>query len=176
MDNAPFVSVHSPMTSHARVGRARSWVILLLGAVCASCARGSSTPTRQVPPSALRAEDARAPLPRSAALPMEAGTPLRPIATPEGAVGTPALPPFMQPTNTLRCPESFPRGYQFVGTRARDTQELFRTIWLDSLSRGDNVVAMGPDAPRAGEARCIAVGPHRDLNLANWCCREGAQR
>jgi hypothetical protein len=54
---------------------------------------------------------------------------------------------------------------------ARGTPELFRAIWLDGSSRGDNIVEMTPDGPRAATARCIAVGPHRDLDLANWCCR-----
>jgi hypothetical protein len=44
-------------------------------------------------------------------------------------------------------------------------------IWLDGFSRGDNVVEMTAAGPRPAAARCIAVGPHRDLNLANWCCR-----
>jgi hypothetical protein len=77
----------------------------------------------------------------------------------------------MLPATTLRCPAAFPRGYRYVGTAPADTTVLFGLIWLDGMSRGDYVVATSPDAPRASEARCIAIGPHRDLNLLNWCCR-----
>lgn len=69
------------------------------------------------------------------------------------------------------CPASFPHGYRFVGTTPSEAKALFGIVWLDGVSRGDYVVAISPDAKDAAAARCIAIGPHLDLNIVNWCCR-----
>ena len=82
----------------------------------------------------------------------------------------PALPAIMQPASGARCRPPFARGYRFVGSAA-DTATLFRIIWRDGVSRGDYVVVNSDSAPDARVARCIAVGPHRDLNIVDWCCR-----
>jgi hypothetical protein len=70
------------------------------------------------------------------------------------------------------CPQTFPFAYRFVGETEQERADLFRDIWRDGKSRGDFEVAVSADEPRAEQARCIAIGPHRDLNLGNWCCRD----
>jgi hypothetical protein len=79
--------------------------------------------------------------------------------------------PLLRPIGDRGCPPSFPHGYMFVGTTTSDTQQLFKIIWLDGVSRGDYIVATSPDLPKASAARCVTMGPHRDLNLSGWCCR-----
>ncbi|MGC4091776.1 MAG: hypothetical protein QM756_28615 [Polyangiaceae bacterium] len=116
--------------------------LALLAAAC-GCARGA--PARE------RSRDVA-----DAAVPSEA------------AAALPALPAFLRPVESLRCPAEFPRGYQFVGAEA-ETPELLRAVWLDG--RTHDGVALSATSALAVEARCIAVGPHRDLNLASWCCR-----
>jgi hypothetical protein len=53
-----------------------------------------------------------------------------------------------------------------------DSPALRRVIWSDPADAGD-VPVVAAQHPNAAKARCIAVGPHRGLNLANWCCRRG---
>jgi hypothetical protein len=45
-----------------------------------------------------------------------------------------------------------------------------RAVWLDSAPPGLAAV-VSPTEEGAEHARCVAIGPHRDLNLASWCCR-----
>jgi hypothetical protein len=78
---------------------------------------------------------------------------------------------LLAPADGLSCPPAFPHGYRFVGTTESQARQLFQMVWLDGVSRGDYVVPTSPDARDAAAARCFAVGPHRDLNIANWCCR-----
>lgn len=82
-----------------------------------------------------------------------------------------AFSPLLQPAKNPNCPAAFPRGYRYVGTKDSDLKELFRIVWADGVSRGDYIAPISPDAKDASAARCIAVGPHRDFNIANWCCR-----
>jgi hypothetical protein len=79
--------------------------------------------------------------------------------------------PLLQPASNPACPAAFPRAYRYVGTKDSDVKELFRIVWTDGVSRGDYVAPVGPDAKDASAARCIAIGPHRDFNITNWCCR-----
>jgi hypothetical protein len=44
-----------------------------------------------------------------------------------------------------------------------------RAVWLDSPPPG-LIAVVSPTEPGAERARCVAIGPHRDLNLARWCC------
>jgi hypothetical protein len=76
--------------------------------------------------------------------------------------------PLLVPAANPDCPAAFPHGYRFVGRTETDARKLFTLIWLDGKSRGDYVVATAADTPAA---RCFAVGPHRDLNITDWCCR-----
>jgi hypothetical protein len=50
-------------------------------------------------------------------------------------------------------------------------EALDSVIWLTPPNDSD-VPVVDPAHPRAHLARCFAAGPHRDLNLRNWCCRE----
>lgn len=90
-------------------------------------------------------------------------------ATPQERAGS--FSPLLQPAKNLACTAPFPRGYRYVGTKEAEMKELFRIVWLDGVSRGDYVAAISPGAKDAAAARCIAVGPHRDFNITNWCCR-----
>ena len=78
---------------------------------------------------------------------------------------------LLQPAKSMACPAAFPHGYRYVGSKDVDVKELFRIVWLDGVSRGDYVAPISPDAKDASAARCIAIGPHRDFNITNWCCR-----
>ena len=78
---------------------------------------------------------------------------------------------LLQPARNAACPAAFPRGYRYVGTKESDVKALFRIVWIDGVSRGDYVAPVSADAKDAAAARCIAIGPHRDFNIANWCCR-----
>jgi hypothetical protein len=60
-----------------------------------------------------------------------------------------------------------------VGTTESDARQLFKIIWLDGVSRGDYAVPTNLEAANASNARCFAAGPHRDLNISNWCCKDG---
>jgi hypothetical protein len=91
-------------------------------------------------------------------------------AIPDGAA-SPSFSPLLVPTDNRGCPSAFPHGYRFVGSTEAEARQLFKLIWRDGVSRGDYVVATSPTSPHAAAARCFAVGPHRDLNIAAWCCR-----
>jgi hypothetical protein len=132
------------------MGRVAVAIALSMGLFGVTCARG-------VAPSRPAAHEATAATVASPA----------PPAPPHDS----SLSPLLKPVSGLRCPPDFPHAYQFVGTTESEERQLFRIIWLDGVSRGNNVVATQADAPNASEARCLAVGPHRDLNIANWCCR-----
>ncbi|MES1206465.1 MAG: hypothetical protein ABUS79_11050 [Pseudomonadota bacterium] len=179
MNEPRSVSARHPRRASAAGWRAWLAALLFGGAACAGCARGSTAPPRQVEPPPPPREEAVPPAARPAKAAQAraadtAGAAGGAEATDDAAAAAPAaLPPFLRPTKAIRCPDAFPRGYRFAGAAGRDTQELFRIIWRDGISRGDNIVALAPDDPRAPDARCIAAGPHRDLNLANWCCRAG---
>ena len=62
--------------------------------------------------------------------------------------------------------------FSFAYTRrvqvdAKDSR-LQKAIWRNTPK---NYVPVSPTDPNISDAMCYASGPHRGLNLANWCCR-----
>jgi hypothetical protein len=138
-----------------RVERGRlAWSFVIAGLLCSiwpGCSRNgrqiTTTPVARTPTASVTSVDAA-----SAAAALAA----RPFA------------PLLVPAANPDCPAAFPHGYRFVGKTETDAQRLFTLVWLDGKSHGDYVVATTADTPAA---RCFAVGPHRDLNIIDWCCR-----
>lgn len=131
--------------------------LLVASAVCAQSAPSSPRPT-ETPRLAASAKS----LPSAP----DAG-PAREQATVES---DPLLAPLLRPAS-LPCPATFPRGYRFIGASPAEVDTLFRLIWKDNRSRGEYVAPTSPEGRDAEAARCIAIGPHRDFNMLNWCCR-----
>jgi hypothetical protein len=96
-----------------------------------------------------------------------------PLSTPDAGPSSAPLSVFSRLLTpaTLPCPAAFPRGFHFVGTSPSEVEALFRVVWNDNRSRGEYVAAISPEGKDAEGARCIAIGPHRDFNMHNWCCR-----
>jgi hypothetical protein len=123
----------------------------VVGPLGTGCARGRTPPPRPVT--------------------HEATVSAAPASIPAPSPHDSSFSPLLKPVSDSRCPPAFPHGYQFVGTTESEARQLFKIIWLDGISRGDYVVPTGPESTNASVARCFAVGPHRDLNISNWCCR-----
>lgn len=78
------------------------------------------------------------------------------------------------PRGDDRCPAPFPSFWTWDARAAdADANALRKHIWL-APGQANAPPVVAADQPRAVQARCIAVGPHRGLNLANWCCRAAA--
>jgi hypothetical protein len=70
----------------------------------------------------------------------------------------------------LVCDSAFPVGYVFAGKSAADHERLKSLIWLDGRKR--ELFPVSPQDAVSRRARCYAVGPHRGLNVKNWCCKK----
>jgi len=77
-------------------------------------------------------------------------------------------PSFLTADTSIPCHPPFVRGLRFTGSTPMEHQRLSSAIWLDEQPRRP---ATTETDPMAELARCIAVGPHRGMNLRNWCCR-----
>jgi hypothetical protein len=78
-------------------------------------------------------------------------------------------PPQLVAERHASCPTEFPRAFRYLGCSDEDRRELMASIWLEG---GGDVPPTSASDANAAKARCIAAGPHRALNLTNWCCRE----
>jgi hypothetical protein len=77
---------------------------------------------------------------------------------------------LFKPQKGLACFGDFHEGFVFVGKTEADYKKMRSLIWLDGKEREH--IPVSKDDPQAKQARCYAVGPHRGLNVKNWCCRE----
>lgn len=133
-----------------------------------ACGAGVVAPGDPPGPAALDAQPPAASSPRPA--PSQAGS--RASSPPASVLLSSLL--SRDPRGDGRCTTPFVEywTWQAVGTGA-DSKVLEPLLWLAPVEAPSTpVVSAGH--PRADRARCIAVGPHRGLNLANWCCRAGA--
>ena len=76
---------------------------------------------------------------------------------------------LFKPEKGLACFGDFPKGFVFVGKTDKDYKKIHSLIWLDGKQREH--IPVSCDDPEAKQARCYAAGPHRGLNVKNWCCR-----
>jgi hypothetical protein len=66
------------------------------------------------------------------------------------------------------CNAVFPDAYLYIGKTTQDQESLMNLIWQGQRKPG----ATPTSAQDAIDwhARCYASGPHKTLNLDNWCC------
>jgi hypothetical protein len=94
----------------------------------------------------------------------------------DGPTAPPGLRPLTsvllrEPRGDARCPPAFPRFFE-RDSSAPDADEaaLRGVVWLEPGHESD-VPPVTDTGEEASAARCFAAGPHRGLNLSNWCCR-----
>jgi len=151
-------------------------VWLFLGSV--SCGARDVPPDDPTPVAESDAAAADAAAPDAAA--PDAAAP--DAAVPDAAPDVPREPPLLssvlrrEPPGDGDCPTEFPKSFTWdPDAPGADEADLRRVVWLEPGHESD-VPAISADEDSARAARCIARGPHRGLNLRNWCCRADADR
>lgn len=78
-------------------------------------------------------------------------------------------PVFQQGFHACATDPAFLFAYTLRVEADANDARLQKAIWRD---KPKNQVPVSPNDPNISDAMCYASGPHRGLNLSNWCCRE----
>lgn len=129
-----------------------AWMLLCIvgGASCGGPAHPASAPVASVEPA----------------------EPAEPAAAPAPAAELPPLTWVLSrdPRGDERCTRAFPRFYEWELPPDGEDAGLRRIVWLEPGHEAEAPPVSDSEALARG-ARCFAAGPHRGLNLRNWCCR-----